>query len=54
MEKLHGCWTPGGTRIWSADIRLLWRIIEVLENECEVKRALEECKAATKAKGVGS
>jgi len=42
LSDLHMAYTPKGTRMWARDLRLLWKIVEALENEEDLKKALEE------------
>ena len=44
LADLHMAHTPKGTRMWARDLRLLWKIVEALENEEDLKKALEEGK----------
>ena len=52
-RELFSALTPMGTRIWSPDKRLLWRIVEVLEDRVDLERALQE-EQKLKKKGVAS
>ena len=51
LRDLHMAHTPKGTRMWARDLRLLWKIMEALENEVDLKRALEEGEEKKKANG---